>query len=199
MAAERAAFDAAPARRDELVQLCASASTSQPRRLRLELSRRGWALAGSAAALGVAALLLWLPEPRDEVASKGSSSLTVYQERSGGAALLGRSCEPGARLMLHYRTDRRWLLIVQRDGRGDVQVLFPRGGAASGRVPGPEGATAHSFILDAVPGRECFTAFFTDQPMDAAAAGRALAASPEAPLPFGVEVRSQCCTKEGAR
>ncbi len=63
------------------------------------------------------------------------------------------------------------------------------------RLPAAEGTTPTSWILDAVPGRECFVAFFSDQPLGAEAATRALNGSPEAPALPGASVRVQCCEK----
>lgn len=201
MAGERAAFDAAPDRRVELARLRASSALPPQRSPIPYLSRRGGVLAAGAAVASVAALALLQPEPapRSELAAKGDSTLTFHVARAGGAAPLGPSCAPGARIMARYRTHQPFLLLLQRDGRGEVQVLFPLGGSASARLPGPAGATPHSFVLDATPGRECFAAFFSRRPLDALAAKGALAASPEAPALPGAEVRAQCCTKEVGR
>ncbi len=55
----------------------------------------------------------------------------------------------------------------------------------------PRGATPQSFVLDEVPGRECFAAFFSDAPVEAARGG--------APALGGAVVRMQCCEKQGGR
>lgn len=202
MISERIAFDAAPERREELARLQARAATALRHAApssALGLPGLRWALGAGLGLALVAVLALRLPEPRDGLLEKGGSALALYVDRPGGAVALPARCAPGDRLMARWRTDRPWLLLLERDGAGRVQVLLPAGGTTSVRLQAGEGTTPQSFVLDDTPGRECFAAFFSDEPLDAAAAGRALAGAPGAPALPGASVRVQCCEKGGAR
>ena len=158
-------------------------------------------LGGAAGTLATAvALVLALRVPTTGgLEEKGAEVFTLYLRSAEGAATLGGECAPGDRLMAGYRTRRPYLLILERDGRGAVQVLFPPGGRASGRVPEGEGVTPTSWILDAAEGRECFAAFFSDEPVSAGVAAAALAATPQGPSLPGAAVRVRCCEKGGGR
>jgi hypothetical protein len=194
---EQRAFDAEPRRRQELAALRvrpAPARAPAPGRSR----QQAWPwMLGATAAVGVVAMLR-IPAAA-ELRAKGGDRLALYVERAGGAVPLAARCAPGDRLIARARSPRPWLLLLERDGRGAVQVLYPQDGRASARAPGADGTTPQSFVLDAVPGRECFAAFFSDEPLEAAAATAALAAEPERPALAGASVRVQCCEKGEAR
>jgi hypothetical protein len=112
---------------------------------------------------------------------------------------LGATCAAGDQLMASYATEHAYLLLLERDGEGRVQVLFPPGGTASAHVPTARGATPQSFVLDDVAGRECFAAFFSDAPVDARRAGEALAAGGTRPALQGAVIRMLCCEKGAGR
>lgn len=195
LAAERRAFDADPARREELARLAAARGPAD----RAGAPRHRWPwLAGALACASAAALaLLSLGTPAPDVLrAKGGGVLELYVERPGGAAPLGERCAPGDRLIARYRTDRAYLLLLERDGLGAVQVIAPAGGAASMRLTAGEGTTPTSWVLDGAPGPECFAAFFSDAPVDAHEAARALRAAPSAPQVFGARAQVRCCEKE---
>lgn len=192
----REAFEGDPRTREAMDELRArAAATAPPPRG----GRPTWF--GAIGVLGVAAaalaLILLRPGSSPELLAKGGDRFAVYVQRPGGPVTLGGRCAPGDRLMAGWRTSRPYLLLLERDGRGAVQVLFPPGGAGSGRVPAAEGTTPTSWILDDAPGRECFAAFFSDEPVGTAIASRALAASREPPALPGVTARVVCCEKGG--
>lgn len=200
LARDRVAFDASPERAGELARLQARAA-GDSRRLASRGRRPGWTL-GAVGGLA-AAVAVWVavrvPAPVEGLAEKGGSALSLYVDRPGGAVALAARCAPGDRLMARYRTDRAYLLLLQRDGAGTVQVLLPPGGTSSQRLAAGVGSTPHGLVLDAIPGRECFAAFFSDQPLDAAVAGQALDGLPTPPVLPGAAVRIQCCEKDGTR
>jgi hypothetical protein len=204
---ERAAFAADPRRRRDLAHLASMAARMReagPRGGRLR-----WSLAGLAAGGAVLAAVLSLrppgPGPRRATdgglawTTKGGDLLAVHVETAGGAVPLGATCAAGDRLMASYATGRAYLLLLERDGKGRIQVLLPPGGTTSARLPAPRGTTAESFVLDEAPGPECFAAFFSDAPIEAAQAGAALAAASGSPELPGAVVKMLCCDKEGAR
>jgi hypothetical protein len=198
MDAERAAFSADPRRQRDLALLAARAAPAGS-------GRRGrWWLAGlsglaAAAAATVLVFALRGPGPDPEWISKGGDLLAVHVQTAGGAVPLGATCAAGDQLMASYVSGHAYLLLLERDGKGGIQVLLPPGGTASARLAAPRGATPQSFVLDEVPGQECFAAFFSDAPVDAARAAAALASGGGAPLLGGAVIRMQCCEKEGAR
>jgi hypothetical protein len=196
IAADRAAFSADPRRRRDLEVLAERARGSGPRRGRVSWAIAAVGLAGAAAA-GV--VVFRAPSPGQKWTSKGGDLLTVHVERARGAVPLGATCAAGDRLMASYATTHVYLLLLEQDGQGRIQVLLPPGGAASARLASSKGTTAQSFVLDEVKGRECFAAFFSDAPIDAGRAGEALAKGGAAPALPGAEVRMQCCSKEEAR
>jgi hypothetical protein len=199
MAEERRSFDSAPMRRDELSFLQARAAASHRNGAKASPRLRWVVMGGAAAAVVATAIALRAPRRAPYLAEKGRDVFTMYVDRPSGAVALGARCAPGDRVMASYRTERRHLLLLERDGRGAVQVLVPPGGGRSIELPAAEGTTATSWALDAAPGRECFAAVFSDGPIDPAAASRALARSPEAPSLPGAVIRMQCCDKGGPR
>jgi hypothetical protein len=192
---ERSALEDDPRSRDALERLRARAAAAP--RARTGRVRPTWLGALGALAAGTAVVLLWSSSSTTDLVAKGSDVFTVYVHRPAGVVPLGARCAPGDRLIAAYRTSRPYLLVVERDGRGAVQVLFPPAGTGSARVPTAEGTTPASWVLDAVSGTECFAAFFSDEPLAAAAAGQALASPRDAPALPGVTARVVCCEKGG--
>lgn len=198
MTAERAAFAAEPRRRRDLAELEARAQAREPRPRR---GRGAWGLGGLAAAgFAAAAIVVVRGTDRDrEWIGKGGDLLAIHVETAQGAVPLGASCAAGDQLMASYATGHAYLLLLERDGEGRIQVLLPPGGTASTRLPGPRGATTQSFVLDDAKGPECFAAFFSDAPIEAARAGEALSRGGGAPALAGAVIRMVCCEKRGAR
>jgi hypothetical protein len=195
MDAERAAFAADPRRERDRAVLAARARTPASDRPMMWMFAGVAALATSAAV----AFMLRAPGPDPEWSIKGGDLLAVHVETAGGAVPLGATCVAGDQLMASYATGHAYLLLLERDGRGRIQVLLPPGGTASSHLAAPRGATTQSFVLDDVPGQECFAAFFSDAPVQAARAGEALARGGGAPALPGAFVRMVCCEKQGAR
>jgi hypothetical protein len=196
MVAERTSFDASPLRREEVAFLQgriaavpASPAPSAPPRLR-------WAIAVGIVATVIATVVARAPSPDRRLVEKGGDVFAMSIDRPSGTVDLGPRCAAGDRIIARYRTQRSFLLVLERDGRGVVQVLHPREGTASVRLTAAEGTTPTGWILDAVAGPECFAAFFSDEPVDAASASRAFAASPTSPALPGATVRVLCCDKE---
>ncbi len=200
MAEERRSFDADPLRLDDLAVLRARASVTRRGPGRRPLPARSWwVIAAGVFAAAVVALTVRRPAPPSGLLEKGGDVFVLHVERPSGAIALGPSCVPGDRIMGSYRTRRTHLLVLERDGRDRIQTLVPADGAVSMRLPAAEGATPASWVLDAVPGRECFAAFFSDEPLGAAGAARAFRGSLDRPAVPGATVRVQCCEKRGAR
>jgi len=191
LADERAAFERDPRRAGAMHALT----------LRAERSARGaatrswpWlAAAGAGAAALALALQVRLERPGALRVKGPSESFTVLVDRPAGPQPLGSSCSAGDRLMGRFRTSRRYLLLLERDGAGRTQVLLPPGGTSSARVEPGEDVTGTSWVLDATPGRECFAALFSDGPLDAGEAARVLDGRS---APGGAEVRIACCEKK---
>lgn len=196
MDAERAAFAADPRRLREVAALLARAGARPPRR-----RNAFWILTGLAAATAAAAgfFTLRTPGPDPEWISKGGDLLAVHVETASGAVPLGARCARGDKLMASWATGHTYLLLLERDGSGRVQVLLPPGGTASALLPAPRGTTPASFVLDDVEGDECFAAFFSDAPIAAARAAEAMARGGATPSLAGAVVRMQCCRKGATR
>lgn len=196
MAAERTAFAADPRRRRDLAALGVRARELGPRR-----GRAAWRLAGLVAAGAAAATVIVFrgPSSDPEWTIKGGDLLAVHVETASGAVPLGATCAAGDQLMASYATEHAYLLLLERDGEGRIQVLLPPGGTASAHLSAARGRTPQSFVLDEVKGPECFAAIFSDAPIEAARAGEALGNGGGAPSLPGAVIRMQCCEKEGTR
>lgn len=200
IASERVAFLASPESASDLSKLEARARTlAAP-------SARSWrplALSIGGTAAVAATMSLWVhlaaPATRGLLRGKGGDELTLFVEAPAGAVALGPSCAPGDRLIARYRTDRAYLLVLERDGQGAVQVVHPWNGDRSARLPAGEGTAPLSWVLDDVQGPECFVAFFSDEAVEAGRAREAVTRAPEAPDVGGAAVRIQCCEKRGSR
>ncbi|MFO0583122.1 MAG: zf-HC2 domain-containing protein [Anaeromyxobacter sp.] len=208
---ERAAFEAAPPPLPWPPSRAPAAARPRPPR-----AWRWFAGAAGLATAAVAIVLVWTypggpsarmarPGPHGpagtlasaELAGKGGDAFALWVQRPGGPVPLGARCAAGDRLMAGFRTARPWLLLLERDGLGNLQVLYPPNGTASAPAPA-SGTSPASFVLDAVPGRECFAAVFSDAPIPVPAGARALGTGERTLLPDAA-VRVLCCDKEAAR
>jgi hypothetical protein len=198
MAEDRRRFESDPRRGDDLRLLRARAATAPRPGARRPALRLVAGVVGGLLMGGLAAVLARRPGPLD-LAPKGGDTFQLIVSRAAGAQPLEDRCAPGDRIMGRYRTGRAYLLLLERDGRGRVQTLIPRDGNASSRLPAGEGITPESWILDATPGPECFVAVFSDEPVEAAEATRAVRERPRAPTVRGAAVQVRCCEKVPAR
>ncbi len=198
LAEDRRAFEADPRRGDDLRLLRARGADAAPPRVSHGVLRIAAAVAGATLVAGIAVVATRRPTS-PELAPKGLDAFQLFVDRPAGARPLGDHCAPGNRIIGRYRTDRPYLLLLERDGRGRVQTLVPRDGLESARLPASEGTTSESWVLDAVPGRECFVAIFSDEPVGVAAARHALLERPEAPALPGAVIVVLCCEKGGDR
>jgi hypothetical protein len=198
MAEDRGAFESDPRYSDDLRLLLAGTVTAPPPGAPRRASRLAVAAAG-AALVAVLAVVATLRPTSLDLAPKGRDAFQLFVDGSGGARPLGGRCAQGDRIIVLYRTDRPYLLLLERDGRGRVQTLVPRDGVESARLPKAAGTTPDSWILDAEPGPECFVAVFSDKPVGVAAATRALFERPEAPALRGATIQIRCCEKGGGR
>lgn len=133
---------------------------------------RPWAL--PAAALGAAAALALLVgrlgtpgTPPEETRIKGSVRLGFYLKR-GDAVSSGRSGDvlhPGDAVRFTY-TSRApgHLVVVSRDGGGNVSVYHPDAALAAPVAPGEEEPLPDSIILDDVLGSEAIYAVLCSEP-----------------------------------
>ncbi len=189
---ERAAFEGAPEREEELSRLLRRAPSSRPPpRLLFGLGM------ATAAALALAVFILPRGEPGEDVLrAKGGSHFELWVNRGDVATQLGDECRPGDALRARYRTDRRYLLVLGRDGTGEIAPLFPPAGTGPVRLVEGEGLTPGSWVLDDRPGREQFIAFFSDAPISEAEASAAVRKAGErTPTLEGAEVQWVGCRK----
>ncbi len=189
LAAERRLFNAAPERSGEVEQLAGSLARAPG----VEAQRWRWQWVPLALAGAVAALLLLRLPPGESFSAKGANVFELHVRRGNGDAPLGGQCRAGDAIRAHYRSDRRYLLVVETGSTGEPQPVFPFGGGRSQEIAAGSQLTPGSWVLDAAPGRECFEAFFSDRPVSVAEA-RAALGEPASPLP-DVATSAACCDK----
>ena len=139
---QRAVFELNPRRQEHLARLGAAAAAGRA------AVGHGWRkVPWVAGFVAVGALLLFLPlaDPPG-LAPKGADQVTIYVDGPSGPALLGSRCAPGDRLMARFRTSQPYLLLMERDGQGNLQVLFPLDGSRLGATPSGRGD--HALELD---------------------------------------------------
>ncbi|MEA2695993.1 MAG: hypothetical protein QOI66_264 [Myxococcales bacterium] len=145
--------------------------------------RRAWIAAGGGLLAAAAALLLVGPLriPTVPWRSKGQGHLHLYVARSNTVrpSASGDVVAPGDRLQFTYTlAQERFFALLERDGRGAVNVFFPDGASAALLSPGVNVSLPRSTILDDVLGEERLYGLFcqqavTLQPLrDALSAGR---------------------------
>ena len=130
---------------------------------------------GTLAAAACALLLVVLPP--QGVRLKGGPVLQVFGLHQGQVRKLssGETLAPGDRIRFAVDPgEARFLLIVSIDGTGRASVFFPFGGSASAPLPPGRSKLEESVELDDSPGPERLFAFFTHEPLDAAAVRTAL-------------------------
>ncbi len=106
----------------------------------------------------------------DYLGTKGHASIRLVVKRGDmrfwfwpGVPLL-----PGdAVRLIPYAPEHRYVLVVNRDSTGRVQVVYPFGGTSSAPLPEPGEPLEGSLILDEVPGEEQLFALFSDRPLEA--------------------------------
>lgn len=142
-----------------------------------------------AAATATAALALFMKLPEDReprgsfpgttsdsyVGLRGSAALVVHVQRDDARFRLepGTVLRPGDRLRIApVAAGRKWLLVLLRDSRGAVQVLYPWQSTGSGEMPEAGQAVPGSFALDEAPGEEVVVALASDEGLDAVAVAR---------------------------
>ena len=148
-------------------------------------TRRRWELTALGLAAATAAVVLVTrgaprrPDAREaDLRSKGDASLTVFRRHAGSVSVLsdGARVEPGDSLrFLADPAGYRWLLVLSLDGGGRSTVYLPYGGSASRPIdPLRRFEDDGSITLDETRGPERIFALFSDQPIAAAEAIRAL-------------------------
>lgn len=150
-----------------------------PRRRRWDLMALG--VAGAAVALVLVARV----SPRHaelreaDLRPKGGASLTVYRRHAGAVSVLADGARVNAGDSLRFTADpagHPWLLVVSVDGGGHSTVYVPYGGSGSAPVdPARPFEDPGSITLDETPGPERIFALFSDHPLAAIDATRALA------------------------
>lgn len=116
---------------------------------------------------------------RDEVAVKGGANLQIFARRGSQvfAATDGARLQPGDALRFAIQPGGLpYLLIVSRDGAGQVSVYYPFGGTESARLdPDKRSELPGSVELDATLGEERIFAVLSRQPLEAAKVSARLA------------------------
>jgi hypothetical protein len=147
---------------------------------RLPAWRLAWAVpAVAAVALAVVVLPHGLQreeagnQPRDVIAVKGGPNLQTFVKRGTQvfAAADGVLLMPGDALRFVVQSGGLpYLLIVSRDGAGQLTVYYPFGGTQSAELKS-EGRNQlpGSVVLDATPGEERVIALFSRHPLEVAA------------------------------
>ena len=120
-----------------------------------------------------------------ELGIKGGPTLQLFASR--GAQVFpvreGSHLKPGDRI--RFVVDRggadSWLFIASIDGAKNVSVYFPTQSEKSAPVAAGRVELPGSIELDGVAGKEQLFAFFSKEPLDAAAVREALSRWPEPP------------------
>ena len=106
----------------------------------------------------------------DYLGVKGQASLRLVVKRGDDRFWYwpGVPLAPGdAVRLIPYAPGHRYVLVVNRDETGRIQVVYPFGGKASAPLPHPGEPLEGSLILDEVPGREELFALFSPVPLEA--------------------------------
>ena len=104
----------------------------------------------------------------------GADTFALYRQDGTAASALGATCAAGTPLRAQYASTRGYLMILEVDGAGAVQVLFPATGATSASIDPGKQLTPGSWVLDATRGEERFVAVFSEEPIGLESALRAL-------------------------
>jgi hypothetical protein len=114
-----------------------------------------------------------------DLRAKGEASLTVFRRHAGTVTALtdGAHVDPGDSLRFTAQpAGHRWLLVASIDAAGRPSVYVPYGGHASASIdPQRPFEDGGSITLDDTRGPERVFALFSDEPIAAADATRALA------------------------
>ncbi len=103
---------------------------------------------------------------------KAASSLILYVKRGQDVFRHepGTPLRPGDELrVVPVAPERSCILLLLRDAAGDVQIVYPWNGKASGPLPEAGQPVAGAFELDERIGTEEWVAVFSDVPIEAAA------------------------------
>ena len=151
------------------------------RRLPVAASRRPmWPAMALAGSLTAVLLAVWRPpEAPPILRAKGAAThFALYVQRGDAVSPLGTKCQAGDAVRARYQSPRPYLLVVEIDGRGDTQVVFPGAGAASGGIGPDRQITPGSWVLDDSPHQERFVALFSDAPLTLAGSRACVDAAP---------------------
>ena len=134
-------------------------------------------------AMAAGAVALWVrlaPRTLDEIRYKGGGvTWAVFAKRGDRtwAVSDGESLRPGDRLAFTtYSPQDRFLLMFGIDDADTIVQYGPQGSTPL-RLPRGQGSVPFAIELDARPGEERLFALFSQAPLDAAEAKRALAAA----------------------
>jgi len=198
MLAERAAFQAAPARASDLQAI----ASRVPREVAQPARSGTWVgfAAGLAASATVLALVLARPAPGPsdgDLTAKGGEEFSIVVKRGEAVSPLGARCRAGDALRARLRSTHRHVLVLGVDPAGTISALHPFAGAASAALDPAGELTPGSWVLDDAAGVERFVAIFSDTPvsLERARAAIALAGAEPVHLP-GAVVLERSCTKE---
>ena len=123
---------------------------------------------GALATLSCAAIFgLGILPSHNGLRAKGGEQFTLYVQRAGEAVPLGAQCQAGDSLRARYESPRGYLMVVEVDGSGQAQVVFPMQGSDSAAIGASADFTPGSWVLDSTPGRERFVAVFSKAPLQA--------------------------------
>jgi len=108
--------------------------------------------------------------PATYVGLKGNSAMTLYVKRgaevfrhaSGGTLMAGDVVR-----VVPAASGWEYVMLVSRDARGTVQLVYPWDGSASARLPQPGKPLVGAFQLDDVDGEEKLVALFSSEPVAA--------------------------------
>jgi hypothetical protein len=185
---ERRAFESDP----RFARAVDGLTTSAARSSRPAAKRSWWpAFSVASLAAGAAVVFFLLPGSND-LQSKGTDLFAWSLHRGDETLPFGDKCFAGDAVRASYVMSKPgYLMVLGTGSTRQVQQLYPASGDTSEPVD-RTGTTPGSWVLDATPGRQCFSAVFSSTALRREAVEPLLKA---VKTPSGVQVFTRCCEK----
>lgn len=148
-------------------------ASTPPARTALDAHRHrapwvGAAVLAGALAASIAGAVLFVPPPTER--AKGSTIADLFVDRDGTIARWsGQPLTEGDTLVFRYTSTKRFLLVLDVEGSGDVSVIVASADGTSAPIePGRDRTAREGMRLDDYAGPERVIALFSDTPLEAA-------------------------------